>query len=171
MSGRCSAIADDSAVNDSAQEKIDDLDKEAEHLLEEARMVLPGIQALFGFQLIAFFNQRFSESLSPADQGVHLAALLLAAVSIAFVMAPAAYHRQAEPGRVSKRFIKVATRLITIGLAPLVIALSLDTYVVSKLVLGDGRSIMPAIVLFVILAALWFAWPQWRRAREPNTRR
>jgi hypothetical protein len=146
-------------------EKIDDLDKEAERLLEEARMVLPGIQALFGFQLIAFFNQRFSEALSPGDQHIHLIALLLAALSIAFVMAPAAYHRQAEPGRVSKIFVKVATQLITIGMVPLAIALSLDTYVVSKLVLHDERSIFPAAILFVILAALWFAWPQWRRAR------
>ena len=35
------------------------LEKVVEHLEEEARMILPGIQALFGFQLIAVFNQRF----------------------------------------------------------------------------------------------------------------
>ena len=34
------------------------------HLLEECRMVLPGIQALFGFQLVAVFNQAFWEKLS-----------------------------------------------------------------------------------------------------------
>jgi len=33
--------------------------KTISHLLEECRMVLPGIQALFGFQLIAVFNQPF----------------------------------------------------------------------------------------------------------------
>ena len=33
------------------------------HLLEECRMVLPGIQALFGFQLIAVFNSRFADDL------------------------------------------------------------------------------------------------------------
>ena len=32
-------------------------------ILEECRMVLPGIQALFGFQLIAVFNSTFAESL------------------------------------------------------------------------------------------------------------
>ena len=35
------------------------LKDQARNVLEEARMVLPGIQALFGFQLIAVFNQRF----------------------------------------------------------------------------------------------------------------
>lgn len=31
----------------------------AEYLLDECRMVLPGIQALFGFQLISFFSPGF----------------------------------------------------------------------------------------------------------------
>jgi hypothetical protein len=48
---------------------------EPQPVIEEARMVLPGIQAFFGFQ--------------PS-------ALLLVALSSAPVMAPAAYHRLAE---------------------------------------------------------------------------
>ncbi len=32
------------------------LEEEARHILEEARMVIPGIHALFGFQLVAVFN-------------------------------------------------------------------------------------------------------------------
>src|SRR5438445_33623 len=44
------------------------LDAAASHLLEECRMVLPGIQALFGFQLIAVFNQGFGEKLSHGAQ-------------------------------------------------------------------------------------------------------
>lgn len=147
------------------KEKIDGLDKEAEHLLGEARMVLPGIQALFGFQLVAIFNRRF-ELLSEGDQRLHLASLIVAAVSIAFVMSPAAYHRQAAPGRITQEFVKTATRLITIGLALLAVALSLDTYIVSRLILRDGASAALAAVLFALLACLWFVWPQWRRRRR-----
>ena len=44
------------------------LSKAAEYLLEECRMVLPGIQALFGFQLVAVFNQSFGEKLSSGEQ-------------------------------------------------------------------------------------------------------
>lgn len=36
------------------------LDEAARYLVEECRMILPDIQALFGFQLIAVFNQRFT---------------------------------------------------------------------------------------------------------------
>jgi hypothetical protein len=36
-----------------------ELDRIAQAAIEECRIVLPGIQALFGFQLIAGFNQGF----------------------------------------------------------------------------------------------------------------
>ena len=55
-------------------------------------MVLPGIQAFFGFQLIAVFNTGFQD-LTHTEQVLHLIALLLLAVSIALIMTPAAYHR------------------------------------------------------------------------------
>ncbi len=45
------------------------LTQAAQVLLDECRMVLPGIQALFGFQLIAVFSPRFAEALGPASSG------------------------------------------------------------------------------------------------------
>ena len=41
-------------------------------------MVLPGVQALFGFQLIAVFSERF-ETLTDVQQDIHLAALFAVA--------------------------------------------------------------------------------------------
>ena len=81
------------------------LSQAAEYLLEEARMVLPGLQALFGFQLIAVFSTRFADDLTPAEQRLHLLAILLVVVAIALIMTPAAYHRQAVslPRRAMRR--------------------------------------------------------------------
>jgi len=39
-----------------------------QQLLDEARMVLPGIQTLLGFQLIACFNEGFAVRLDAAEQ-------------------------------------------------------------------------------------------------------
>src|SRR6478609_4363691 len=69
------------------------LSQAASYLLDECRMVLPGIQALFGFQLIAIFNQRFADALPVLEQRLHFASLTLVALSIAIIMSPAAYHR------------------------------------------------------------------------------
>src|SRR6185369_4850773 len=77
------------------------------HLLAECRMVLPGIQALFGFQWIAFFNQRFTD-ISHANQSLHLGATAIVAVSAAVLMTPAAYHRTARGGAISERFISLS---------------------------------------------------------------
>src|SRR5947209_17355247 len=91
------------------------LKDQARNVLEEARMVLPGIQALFGFQLVAVFNQRF-EQIPFSHQVAHLAAATLVAVSAGLVMTPAAYHRAVEPQRVSDRFVLVSTRLLLLSM-------------------------------------------------------
>jgi len=72
------------------------LSKAAQFLLEECRMVLPGMQALFGFQLIAVFSQTFDQKLSAMNQVLHLIALALVAIAIGLVMTPAALHRKTE---------------------------------------------------------------------------
>ena len=82
-------------------------------------MVLPGIQALFGFQLIAVFNSRFAEDLSQVQQQWHLLAIALAAVAVALVMTPAAYHRQVEPQEVTASFLRISTRFLLSSMVPL----------------------------------------------------
>src|SRR3954463_10006836 len=132
--------------------KPEPLEQEANHIIEEARMVLPGIQALFGFQLVAVFNNRFETALSPQEQTLHLAALVLVTVAIVLIRAPAAYHRQAERGRVSRYFIDLASNCLTWALAPLLVGIVLDVYLVSRIILKNvGASITIAAALFLIL--------------------
>src|SRR5205809_1173698 len=88
------------------------LNEAATHLLEECRMVLPGIQALFGFQLVAVFSQGFTERVTANEQRLHLAAILCVSLAVALVMAPAALHRQTEPRGVSKRFLDISSHLL-----------------------------------------------------------
>src|SRR6185369_5212836 len=93
------------------------------HVLEECRMILPGLQALFGFQLIAVFNQSFSEKLSPLEQDIHLLSLGLIAIAGALVMATAAVHRQTNPHVVTANFIDLASRLMLWAMVPLLLSI------------------------------------------------
>ena len=137
------------------------LDSAAAHLLEECRMVLPGIQALFGFQLIAVFNQGFGEKLSHAQQLLHLVGLVLTTLAMAFVMTPAALHRQAEPKAVSDRFLWLASNMVLAGMFPLALAVGLDAYVVASVVLhNDAIAAILAVGLVVIFAVLWLVLPR-----------
>jgi len=143
------------------------LDTAASHLIEECRMVIPGVQALFGFQLIAIFNQGFDEKLAEPVQVIHLAALILTALSMALVMTPAAIHRIAEPTSVSERFLWMASNLLLAGMVSLSIGVALDVFVVTSalssshalgLVLGMG-----ALLVFFVL---WLVVPQRERDRH-----
>src|SRR5678815_5505350 len=104
------------------------LSQAADVLLSEARMVLPGIQALFGFQLIAVFNSTFSEKLSAAEQRLHLLAIILVAISIVIIMTPAAYHRQTGTRTVTQQFIDISTRLMLLSVIPLAISICIEVY-------------------------------------------
>src|SRR5512138_1785198 len=92
-------------------------------LLDECRMILPGVQALFGFQLIAVFNQGFGEKLSMSEQYLHLAALGLVAIAGALIMAPAAYHRQTAVRHASEGFIQFAGWLLLLAMFPLILGI------------------------------------------------
>src|SRR5204863_8297805 len=116
--------------------QIESFKEEARTIHEEARMVLPGIQALFGFQLIAVFNRPFFD-LDPFDRVLHLGSLILVAISIGLIMAPAAYHRLAESDRVSSRWIKLASLYIASAMATLMVAVSLDIYIVSMMIVNS----------------------------------
>jgi uncharacterized protein DUF6328 len=135
------------------------LEEETRTTIEEARMVLPGIQALFGFQLIAVFNNRFHD-FSGIEQTLHLIALLLVALAIALIMTPAAYHRTAERGTVSRRFIDLASRLLESALMPLMLGISLDLFLLGRLILNDQvLSAAIPIAMFLIFFALWYVFP------------
>ncbi len=136
----------------------------ARSLLDECRMILPGIQALFGFQLIAVFSSRFAEDLSGSQQALHLLAIALVVVATALIMTPAAYHRAAGVREVTSRFLEVSAFLL---LAPLAAALTIDFYLIASLTLGDAtRAGVLAALLAALIIFLWAIFPHLRGMRR-----
>jgi len=125
----------------------------------EARMLLPGVQTILGFQLMAVFNQRF-EQFTSAEQVMHFVSFLLLGLTMGLMMAPAAYHRQAERCVVTERFVKMSSRLLTLSMIPFVIGVCLDTYLVGKMILKDTPSaLLAAKGMLIVLIGLWFVLP------------
>jgi hypothetical protein len=135
------------------------LEEETRTIIEEARMVLPGIQAVFGFQLIAVFNNGF-HSLTPPEQLMHLIALVLIMIAIALIMTPASYHRIAEKGTVSRRFVEIASRSLALAMFPLMLGMATDLFLVARLVLNNVvLSIAIAAPLVFVFFGLWYLFP------------
>lgn len=132
------------------------LSRAAGHLLEECRMVLPGIQALFGFQLIVVFNDNFFEVLSLGEQRLHLLAAGLIVIAVAMIMTPAAYHRQVGIHHVTERFLVISTRLLLWSMAPLAVGICLDFYLILQLVMH--HHLVAAAITVALLAVFILCW-------------
>jgi len=143
------------------------LNDAASHVLEECRTVVPGMQALFGFQLIAVFSSAFGEQLSSMERILHLIAIVLVTIAIALVMTPAALHNQTEPLAVSRRFIRISSRLLMASMAPLALGLCLDIYLVARVIVGTrGVAATVAASLLGVFIVLWLLLPRISRSRS-----
>ena len=136
--------------------ELESLSDAVTHLLEECRMVLPGIQALFGFQLIAAFSQAFWDKLEEYEQVLHYLSILLVAGSIALVMTPAAYHRCAAPRSISNRLIILSTRVLSWSMYPLMLAIAVEIYLIGRVILQHwGVSLLISLLLMAMFGFLW----------------
>ena len=66
--------------------------REGGELLQELRVMLPGVQVLFAFLLTVPFSARFGY-LTPVQQAVFFGTLLCTALSAGLLLAPSAHHR------------------------------------------------------------------------------
>lgn len=148
------------------QNEVQELSTEQEfkNLLEEARTIMPGIQALFGFQLIAVINESFSRLLTNQEQIWHLVATALSAVASGLATFPAALHRQSAPRQVSGRLAWFSTLALATAMAPLALAISIDFTILSDIVLKDQKLAMwLGGSLLVFLLVLWYVIPNMMR--------
>ena len=136
------------------------------HVLIESRMVLPGAQALLGFQIAIVLVESF-DALPASSKFVHLASLACVALSILLLMTPAAYHRIVEQGEETEHFHKVASRLLLAATMPLALGLTGDCFVVVRKVLNSIPAALVAAGLNLLLClGLWFGFSLVQRARR-----
>jgi hypothetical protein len=130
-----------------------------EQLLTEARVVLPGAQALFGFQLAIVLTRAF-EQLPKVSIVVHAASLFLVAIAVMMLMAPAPYHRIVYAGEDTEDMYRVSSALVTGATLPLGLGLAGDVYVVLAKIFGSfAIGAFTGGLVFVLLAGLWYLYP------------
>ena len=141
------------------------LENKIDHILTESRMILPGTQALLGFQFLAMLMQGF-DKLPALSKNIHLASLSLMMVSIILLMTPAAYHRIVESGEATQHFFEVASLMILASMVPLGLGMCGDFYVVAYEVSRSALfSIASSIALITCLFGLWFGFTVYQRIK------
>jgi hypothetical protein len=132
-----------------------------EHMLTEARVLLPGVQAMFGFQLSVLLTQGFA-GLPSLSKGMHAAALLSTALAMILLMAPAAFHRITYEGQSTEGFHALGSALILAAAVPLALGIVCEMYVAVAKALDAS---LFGIAAAAILVGLWLCVPLLLRAR------
>jgi hypothetical protein len=135
-----------------------------EQVLTEARVIIPGAQALLGFQFIAMLTTGFDE-IPKASKIVHAVALGLVAMNAILLMTPAALHRLSFDGEDSESFLRVASALVTIAPLFLATGISAESYVVLGKVADSNLAAGYAAASFVVLIGFWYVLPLILRLR------
>jgi hypothetical protein len=137
-----------------------------EHVLTEARVVLPGAQALLGFQLAGMLTESF-EKLPTSSKYIHLASLGMLALVVILLMTPAAYHRIVEKGQDTEHFHRVASRFLIAAMIPLALGICGDLFiVVRKVTESVTTSIIASALALLFFYGIWFGYTIYRRGQS-----
>ena len=132
--------------------------RELIELLNELRVILPGVQVLFAFLLTVPFAQRFPQ-LNNLQTGVFFATLLCTAIATALLIAPSSHHRILWREGVREQRLELGNVLTIAGLIFLVPAMVGVVFVISDLLFGLTTALIVTALLALFFALLWFVLP------------
>lgn len=134
------------------------LDRELLELLNELRVVLPGVQALFAFLLIVPFNDRFA-GVTGRERSVYVVALLASAIACVFLTTAPALHRLRFRRHDKAQLLRVGNRCAIAGMVALAVAMVAAVFLVTEVLLGAGVALALTAAVAVPLALLWWVLP------------
>jgi hypothetical protein len=159
-------VRENTSVRRKEAEEATPLSAKVEQMLTEARVIIPGAQALLGFQLTVTLTRAF-ESLPYESKLAHAVALCCIALSIILLMATAAVHRISFAGEDSPRFLTIGSWFVITGPFPLAVGVALDTYVATARALESTiAAAWIAALTAMLLMLTWYAYPLLLRARQ-----
>jgi Kef-type K+ transport system membrane component KefB len=134
------------------------LDRELMELLQELRVVLPGVQVLLAFLLTAPFQQRFAQ-LPGSLRNAYFASIACATMATALLIAPSAHHRLRWRAGEKDRLLRIANREAIWGTVFLAAAIVLALYVVTNVLFATWMAVLTAVVGVAVFVWLWYALP------------
>lgn len=159
---------DNDELDDSADR--DELRRRYYGLLQELRVVLPGVQVLLAFLLTAPFTERF-ERLDDAGRAAYTVALATALGAVVCLITPTVFHRVAVRTERSARLVW-SVRLTLVGVALLATSLLAALWCVVRYVYGTPAGWLFTAGGAALVISLWLVLPltAGRADRGPGAR-
>jgi hypothetical protein len=140
------------------EEPLRRADRNFADLLQEVRVMLTGVQLLFGFLLTLAVSDRF-RTIDPAIKILYVGVLMTAALTIGLLVAPVCYHRRVFQRGRKQELVRASHRLVTAGLATMWLTVLGAVVLVLSLILHKVIVLLLAVVLGAVLAGLWWLLP------------
>jgi hypothetical protein len=145
------------------QRRTPSLEEKIDRALTETRIVLPGAQALLGFQFIIFLTHAF-ETLPEWQRTLHAASLACVGISTILLLAPAAYHRIVDEGDDSERLHQFTGRVLIFAIGFLALGLAGDSAVIVAKTTGSPMLALASGALVLLFSlGLWYGFPYFKR--------
>jgi hypothetical protein len=144
------------------------LNRELMELLQELRVVIPGVQVLLAFLLTAPFQQRFAE-LSGSMRNAFFASIACATLATAFLIAPSAHHRLRWRAGEKERLVRLGNQMAIAGTVFLAAAIVLALYVVTDVLFTTNLAVLTAIASLVVFVGLWYVVPMLGRSSSDDS--
>ena len=140
------------------------LDREFIELLNELRILLPGVQVLFAFLLILPFSAGFLNA-STFHRLLLLVALLATAVAIGLLVAPAAQHRILFRAPEKRRLLWRSNLFAISGVLLLAVAVVVSVLLVVDYLFQFPVASISAGLVATLLMSTWLIQPIIQRGR------
>jgi hypothetical protein len=133
-------------------------------LLQELRVILPGVQVTFAFLLTVAFMEPFSEA-TWFQRSVYFTALVSTGVATAFFIAPTVQHRILWRQGERPLRLKIGNGLLIAGTIFLAVAMNCVIFLVADVVYGRVPAITATAVMVAVFVAVWYLLPLYRRVQ------
>ena len=149
--------------DDRPPDELDDEDDRQElrrryyGLLQELRVLLPGVQVLVAFLLTAPFAERF-EDLEALEVDVYAVALVTGVLAVVCFVAPTAFHRVGWRQSRSKR-LQWSIRMLRVGLVFMALAFAAALFVVLGVLFDRAVSVAVTAGVAVVGLLAWVVLP------------
>ena len=147
--------------------KAERLDRELTELVQELRVLLPGVQVLFGFLLVVPFSVGF-RSVDGGERALFFVAIAATTISAVLLIAPSARHRARFRDRDKEAIIVSSNQLTIASTAFLAAAMVAVVVLVGEYLYNWVLGVIAGSVTFVLIAWFWYGWSISRNIRETH---
>jgi magnesium-transporting ATPase (P-type) len=144
----------DTVTDRSREERI----REMNELLQELRVILPGVQVLFAFLLTVAFTQRFTE-ISSYQKNIYFTALMSTAFATVFFIAPTSQHRLLWRQHARSQRLWLANWLLIVGSVFLAVGVSCVVFLVADFIYGSTTAAVATALVAGAVLVLWYLLP------------